>query len=104
MQLFSKYFSNAGQKDGYRLAGWLDENGSIFDFDTAITTDITLTANWIENVVNIKFINVSSKTKSNVNDGDVWCVRAYLLYSDENGEHTVYSDDMVKASLNPIDG
>jgi uncharacterized repeat protein (TIGR02543 family) len=40
-------------------------------------------------------------TKSNVSEDDVWCVRPYLVYSDENGEHTVYGD-LVKADLNGI--
>ena len=34
------------EKDGYILAGWLDENGNVFDFDTPITADMTLTAKW----------------------------------------------------------
>jgi len=38
-------------------------------------------------------------TKGNINPTDTWCVCAYLLYSDENGEHTVYSSDMVSANL-----
>ena len=37
-------------------------------------------------------------TKSNVSEYDVWCVRSYLVYRDENGEHTVYGE-LVKASL-----
>ncbi len=37
-------------------------------------------------------------TKSNVNEYDVWCVRPYLVYRDENGEHTVYGE-LVKESL-----
>jgi uncharacterized repeat protein (TIGR02543 family) len=40
-------------------------------------------------------------TKSNVSEDDVWCVRPYLVYNDENGEHTVYGD-LVKADLNGI--
>ncbi|MBR0484044.1 MAG: InlB B-repeat-containing protein [Oscillospiraceae bacterium] len=41
-------------------------------------------------------------TKSNVSESDVWCVRSYLVYSDENGEeHTVYGD-LVKADLNGV--
>ena len=40
-------------------------------------------------------------TKGNVSESDVWCVRSYLVYSDENGEHTVYGD-LVKANLNGI--
>ena len=39
-------------------------------------------------------------TKSNIGDGDVWCVRAYLLYSDKDGvQHDVYGE-MVKADKN----
>ena len=39
-------------------------------------------------------------TKSNIDDGDVWCVRAYLLYSDKDGvQHDVYGE-MVKADKN----
>ena len=38
---------NVDEKDGYRFAGWLDENGNLFDFDIPITADITLTAKWV---------------------------------------------------------
>lgn len=39
-------------------------------------------------------------SKNDVSESDVWCVRAYLVYSDENGdEHTVYGD-LVRADLN----
>ena len=38
-------------------------------------------------------------TKGNITDpNDEWCVCAYLVYTDTNGEHTVYGD-MVKAKL-----
>ena len=40
-------------------------------------------------------------TKGNVSEDDVWCVRSYLVYSDENGEHTVYGE-LVRANLNGI--
>ena len=41
-------------------------------------------------------------TKGNVNDDDTWCVRAYLLYEDASGEHTIYSANMAKANLNGL--
>ena len=31
-------------------------------------------------------------TKGSVTADDEWCVRSYLVYSDSNGEHTVYGD------------
>ena len=41
-------------------------------------------------------------TKKNVSADEVWCVRAYLVYSDANGEkHTVYGD-VVKANLEGV--
>lgn len=41
-------------------------------------------------------------TKGNVSESDVWCVRSYLVYRDENGdEHTVYGE-LVRANLNGI--
>lgn len=54
----------SAEKDGYRLAGWLDANGNLFDFATPVTKDITLTAKWIENIVNIQFIDVNGKAKT----------------------------------------
>ena len=33
-------------KDGYDFEGWKDENGSSFNFNTTINSDITLTASW----------------------------------------------------------
>ena len=41
-------------------------------------------------------------TKGNVAENEVWCVRSYLLYEDENGvQHTVYGD-MVKANSDGV--
>ena len=37
-------------------------------------------------------------TKGSVGTNDVWCVCAYLVYSDKDGEYTVYGN-MVKANL-----
>ena len=38
-------------------------------------------------------------TKSNIlTNDDEWCVCAYLVYTDKDGEHTIYVD-MVKAKL-----
>lgn len=39
-------------------------------------------------------------TKSNIGDGDVWCVRAYLLYSDKDGVQQDVYGEMVKADKN----
>ena len=41
---------------GYAFAYWVDENGKRFSFDTAITRDIELTAQW--NIDNTKILNV----------------------------------------------
>ena len=35
-------------KDGYTFDGWFTEDGTEFDFDTAITADITVYAKWTE--------------------------------------------------------
>lgn len=41
-------------------------------------------------------------TKGNVSTKEVWCVRSYLVYKDENGnEHTIYGE-LVKANLEGI--
>ena len=32
--------------DGYEFKGWYDADGALFDFDTPITSDMTLTAKW----------------------------------------------------------
>ena len=41
-------------------------------------------------------------TKSNVSESDIWCVRSYLVYRDENGEEQTVYGELVKASLNGI--
>ena len=38
-------------REGYVFIAWLDENGDIFDFDTAITADTVLYAAWKQNVL-----------------------------------------------------
>lgn len=38
-------------REGYVFIAWLDENGGIFDFDTAITADTVLFAAWKQNVL-----------------------------------------------------
>lgn len=38
-------------REGYVFIAWLDENGDIFDFDTAITADTVLFAAWKQNVL-----------------------------------------------------
>lgn len=35
--------------EGYTFGGWTDENGDLFDLDTVITYNITLTAVWTAN-------------------------------------------------------
>lgn len=42
-------------------------------------------------------------TKTNAKTYDIWFVRPYLLYADENGvEHTVYGDAVVESFINAI--
>lgn len=50
------------KKDGYTFLGWY-EGDTIFDFNTAITGNKTLTAKWEKQVV--KALNISERTYSN---------------------------------------
>lgn len=43
-------------KTGYTFAGWVDDNGYYFDFDTPITRDFALTATW-QTAYKITFYN-----------------------------------------------
>ena len=71
-------------------------NGSELTADTAKFTRFDNSSCY--NYLSFKY----TWTKSNVGESDVWCVRSYLVYSDENGEeHTVYGD-LVRANLNGI--
>lgn len=49
-------------KSGYTFDGWY-KNGSLYNFNTPVTSNITLTANWIENGVSIPTLSYS-KNKS----------------------------------------
>ena len=49
-------------KEGYLFAGWMDETGRDYLFNTKLTQDITLTAKWIEiKVSKIKLTGISKK-------------------------------------------
>jgi uncharacterized repeat protein (TIGR02543 family) len=50
-------------REGYTFAGWT-LNSAAFDFSTAITGNITLTANWSKNAVN--FIRIDQPTGTSV--------------------------------------
>ena len=55
------------EKDGYLFMGW-EYNGSAFDFNTTISTDITLTANWVKSgyVWNAEFVQTSPWSGSGI--------------------------------------
>lgn len=40
-------------KEGYTFNGWVDNNGDPFDFDTPITSNITLYADWEEETTDV---------------------------------------------------
>ncbi len=55
------------EKEGYLFMGWVN-NGSAFDFNTAISGDITLTPNWIKSgyVWNTEFVQTSPWSGSGI--------------------------------------
>ena len=50
-------------KENYTFIGWYLDGGP-YDFNTPVTADITLTAHWLKNAVDIQFIDVSGKVKT----------------------------------------
>ncbi|MBQ2715112.1 MAG: leucine-rich repeat protein, partial [Clostridia bacterium] len=40
--------SGVSAPDGYEFSYWVDENGDEYDFSTPVTSDITLTAEWVK--------------------------------------------------------
>lgn len=56
-------------RDGYTFAGWYDEDGNEYDFDTPVTQDITLIAHWTEN----------NPGDDNKDDGDETTTRALTV-------------------------
>lgn len=41
------------KRDDYEFNGWKDKNGAVFNLDTVITEDMTLTASWEKSIVGI---------------------------------------------------
>ena len=57
-------------KPGYMLVGWIDSEGELFDFDTVLTGDITLTAVFEEIYITsavVKSFNTNLQNKNNNN-------------------------------------
>ena len=74
------------EKEGYRFLGWYaDGAAEAFDFNTAVTEDITLTAHW-------------QKVCAVTINADAGCVVTVTAdYSEENGGTPVASGDIVDA-------
>lgn len=47
-------------KEGYKFDGWYKEDGNKFDFNTSITSDITLTAKWIKTTCTVTFTGMDN--------------------------------------------
>ncbi|MBD5412880.1 MAG: hypothetical protein HDR52_00410 [Treponema sp.] len=80
-------------KDGFLFTGWRDKNGSFFNFDTPIRSNITLTAGWERTTVPSEPQNVTAKASGfrcidvswdAVDDADSYIV--YFRLSLEDGE------------------
>jgi len=49
-------------KSGYTFSGWyIGDSEDAFDFDTAVTDNITLTAHWTVNTVDVQFYDINGK-------------------------------------------